>query len=114
LEHEAEGGVGGRHARYQKNCQVLVGGMRALGFRTYLPDHLQAPIIITFYSPPHERFLFDQFYDALKIRGFAIYPGKLMEIDTFRIGCIGRLDEGDMTAVVNSVREVIAEMGVTP
>lgn len=113
LEHEAEGGVRGRYARYQKNYQVLVDGMRALGFRTYLPDHLQAPIIITFYAPTHERFSFDQFYDSLKIRGFAIYPGKLTEIDTFRIGCIGRLDEGDMTAVVSSVREVISEMGVT-
>ncbi|HVJ43140.1 MAG TPA: 2-aminoethylphosphonate--pyruvate transaminase, partial [Dongiaceae bacterium] len=46
-EHAAEGGVAGRGARYRANCKILVDGMRALGFETLLPDHLQAPIIVT-------------------------------------------------------------------
>ena len=113
LEHEEEGGVSERNARYQKNCQVLVQKMRSLGFKTFLPDKLQAPIIVTFYSPNHERFSFDLFYQLLKSRGFVIYPGKLTEVDSFRIGCIGRLKENDIIATVNSVQKVIDEMGVT-
>ena len=37
-EHAAEGGVAGRGARYRRNCDVLVAGLRALGFETLLPD----------------------------------------------------------------------------
>ena len=44
-EFLAEGGVAGRGGRYRANCEVLVSGMRALGFRTLLPDELQAPKI---------------------------------------------------------------------
>src|SRR5262249_3665487 len=50
-EHEAEGGVAGRGARYRNNCRILVEGMRRLGFETLLPDRLQAPIIVTFHMP---------------------------------------------------------------
>lgn len=111
-EHEEEGGVAGRGARYRNNCKVLVEGMRVLGFETLLPDHLQAPIIVTFRMPTDPRFVFQTFYDKLKDRGYVIYPGKLTVADSFRIGCIGRLDESNMTGALAAVRAVMAEMGV--
>src|SRR3990172_4054139 len=89
-EHAAEGGIAGRGARYRRNCQVLIAGMRHMGFRTLLPDALQAPIIVTFLTPTDPRFKFEEFYDRLRRRGYVIYPGKVTEADTFRIGCIGR------------------------
>jgi 2-aminoethylphosphonate-pyruvate transaminase len=88
-EFLAEGGVAGRGGRYRANCEVLVSGMRALGFRTLLPDELQAPIIVTFHMPSDPAFDFQAFYDALRRRGYVIYPGKLTVADSFRIGCIG-------------------------
>ncbi|HMK68397.1 MAG TPA: 2-aminoethylphosphonate--pyruvate transaminase, partial [Stellaceae bacterium] len=36
-QHEAEGGVAGRGARYSRNCRILIEGLRALGFETLLP-----------------------------------------------------------------------------
>jgi 2-aminoethylphosphonate-pyruvate transaminase len=83
-----------------------------LGFETLLADHLQAPIIVTFHMPADPRFDFQRFYDGLKDRGYVIYPGKLTVADSFRIGCIGRLDEGHMTGVVQAAAEVLADMGV--
>jgi 2-aminoethylphosphonate-pyruvate transaminase len=111
-EHAAEGGVAGRGGRYAANCKVLVDGMRALGFETLLPDRLQAPIIVTFHMPRDPRFVFQTFYDALKARGYVIYPGKLTVADSFRIGCIGRLNQDHMRGAVAAVAEVLAEMGV--
>jgi 2-aminoethylphosphonate-pyruvate transaminase len=111
-EHEEEGGVAGRGARYRNNCKVLVDGMRALGFETLLPDHLQAPIIVTFRMPADPSFNFLNFYDNLKERGYVIYPGKLTVADSFRIGCIGRLDESHMKGALAAVRAAMAEMGV--
>lgn len=111
-ELRAEGGADGRGRRYAENCRVLVQGMRALGFRTLLPDARQAPIIVTFHMPKDRRFVFQSFYDGLKERGFVIYPGKLTVAESFRIGCIGRLGPGDMRAALTAVEDVLAGIGL--
>lgn len=111
-EFFAEGGQTGRGGRYGNNARVLIEGMRKLGFRTLLPDALQAPIIITFHMPKDPAFVFQTFYDALKDRGYVIYPGKLTVADSFRIGCIGRLFAKDMEGALAAVRDVLMEMGV--
>ena len=111
-EFWAEGGQPGRGRRYAENCKVLIEGMRALGFRTLLPDRLQAPIIVTFHMPEDAKFVFQSFYDKLKDRGYVIYPGKLTVADSFRIGCIGRLDAGHMRGALAAIAEVLAELGV--
>ncbi len=110
--HEEEGGVAGRGARYARNCDVLVDGMRALGFETLLRDEWLAPIILTFFNPAHPNFDFNAFYEGMSKRGFVIYPGKLTVVDSFRIGCIGRLDEHVMRNAVAAAGEVLAELGV--
>ena len=91
VEFFEEGGQAGRGKRYAENCRVLIDGMRALGFEPLLGNNLQAPIIVTFRMPADPAFRFQAFYDALKERGYVIYPGKLTVADSFRIGCIGRL-----------------------
>ena len=111
-EFWTEGGVAGRGGRYAENCRVLVEGMRALGFSTLLPETLQAPIIVTFHMPRHPDFVFQNFYDGLKERGYVIYPGKLTVADSFRIGCIGRLYPKDMRGALDAVRETLTEMQV--
>ena len=110
---EAEGGVAARRARYEANRRALTEGMRGLGFRTLLPDALQAPTIVTFLTPADEAFRFADFYAALAKRGYLIYPGKLTKADSFRIGCMGALGTGEMEGAVAAVAEVIKEMGVT-
>lgn len=111
-EHESEGGVAGRGARYRGNLEVLLDGLAALGFRTLLPRSLQAPIIVTVLMPADSNFDFDRVYDGMRAKGFVIYPGKLTVAETFRIGCIGRLGADDMQAAVTAVRETMKELGV--
>ncbi len=111
--HEAEGGVTGRGARYAENRDVLVAGMRALGFETLLADRWQSPIITTFFCPADPAFSFPAFYEAMKARGFIIYPGKLTVVESFRLGHIGQVDAEVMRAVVRAAGEALAEMGVT-
>ena len=110
--HENEGGVAGRGARYTRNRDMLVAGMRELGFETLLKDRWLSPIIVTFFCPADPAFEFKAFYQAMKRRGFIIYPGKLTVVDSFRIGCIGRLDENVMGQVVQASRDTLREMGV--
>ncbi len=110
--HEAEGGVNGRGERYARNRDVLVAGMRELGFETLLKDRWLSPIIVTFFNPAHPGFDFTRFYELMKARGFIIYPGKLTMVDSFRIGCIGRMDEAVMCQVVKAAGQSLGEMGV--
>ncbi len=111
-EFDEEGGVAGRGGRYAENCKVLIDGMRALGFETLLPDALQAPIIVTFHMPADRKFVFQDFYDRLKDRGYVIYPGKLTVADSFRIGCIGRLYPDHMRGALEAIRAILDDMGV--
>ena len=48
----------------------------------------------------------------MKRKGFIIYPGKLTVVDSFRVGCIGRVDDHVMRRVVTAAGEALAEMGV--
>lgn len=112
-EHQHEGGVAARGKRYARNAQILVKGMRDMGFVTLLDDNEAGPIIQTFLTPRDPQFDFEHFYEALRFRGFAIYPGKLTRRPSFRIGTIGKVDEKVMTAVLKAIREVLAEMNVT-
>ncbi|HLY25927.1 MAG TPA: 2-aminoethylphosphonate--pyruvate transaminase, partial [Aggregatilineales bacterium] len=111
-ELEAEGGVAGRSARYRKNYQTLVTGMRTMGFREYLDPTLQGYIITTFLYPEHPNFDFTRFYQLLNERDCVIYPGKLAEMPCFRLGNIGRLYPEDMTRLLVAIRETLEEMGV--
>lgn len=111
MEFFDEGGQPGRLRRYARNAEVLIEGMRDLGFHTLLPDALQAPIIVTFRMPSNPSFVFQTFYDRLKDRGYVIYPGKLTVADSFRIGCIGRLNEEHMRGALANIKAVLDEMG---
>ena len=106
-----EGGVEGRRRRYSANCKELVSGMRGMGFVTLLDDAAQAPTIVTF-RMPGGGFNFPEFYDALARRGYLIYPGKLTEVDSFRVGCMGKLDEAAMKGFNVAVGAVLKDMGV--
>ena len=110
--HQEEGGVAGRGARYANNRDVMVSGMRDLGFETLLDERWLSPIIVTFFCPADPAFEFKKFYDLMKSEGYIIYPGKLTVVDSFRIGCIGRMDAHVMKGVVFAAKKALETMGV--
>jgi 2-aminoethylphosphonate-pyruvate transaminase len=112
-QFKAEGGVAARGARYRKNCETLIEGMGALGFRTFLTREVQAPVIVTFHAPGDPNYAFKDFYERVKSRGYILYPGKLTQVETFRVGCIGAIDHNEMRNVVSAIAETLKEMGVT-
>ena len=102
-ELAAEGGIPARSRRYAENNRLLIQRMGALGFKPYIDAAHQGPIITTFFYPQGVSFQFADFYQYIKDRGYAIYPGKLTELDTFRIGNIGEIYPEDiekLTAII--------------
>jgi len=111
-ELEAEGGPPARCARYTRNQETLVTGMKALGFQPYLDPAVQSCIITSFLFPSDPEFTFDAFYRRLSDKGFIIYPGKISQADTFRIGSIGRIFEADIQGLLAAVQQTINELGI--
>ena len=111
-QFEEEGGRAARLERYTHNCQVLVDGLATLGFKPFLRPEVQAPIIVTFHAPAHPAYEFRRFYEAVKARGFILYPGKLTQVETFRVGCIGAIGPNEMTQAVAAVGDTLFEMGI--
>jgi 2-aminoethylphosphonate-pyruvate transaminase len=100
-----EGGVAARNRRYRENHALLVQGMAELGFRTLIASELQSPIITSFLYPESTGFFWDTFYAEMKSRGFVLYPGKLSDADTFRIGTIGNVFPDDIRRLVEQIRQ---------
>jgi 2-aminoethylphosphonate-pyruvate transaminase len=109
-EFELEGGVTGRAARYRNNHEVLMRGMKHLGFRSYLSPEVQSYIITSFFYPDDIEFHFGEFYRALSDKGMIIYPGKISQADTFRIGSIGRIFEADVRGLLWAVEDTLNEL----
>jgi 2-aminoethylphosphonate-pyruvate transaminase len=108
-----EGGAAARGARYAANCESLISGMEALGLKSFLPRALQAPVIVTFHAPADPAYRFERLYDEVRKRGFILYPGKLTQVETFRVGCIGHVDEADVRRAVAAIGDALRAMGVT-
>ena len=108
-ELEAEGGIPARNKRYTENNHLLIQKMKELGFNTYIDSTHQGPIITTFFYPSDVSFLFPEFYQYIKERGYAIYPGKLTDLETFRIGNIGEIYQEDIEKLIRIIGDFLAE-----
>ncbi len=111
-ELDAEGGVAGRAVRYRQNHEILVSGMRQMGFTEYLSPTDQGYIITSFLYPQHKNFNFQEFYERLNQKNYVIYPGKVSNADCFRIGNIGQIFKSDIQNLLGAIHQTITEMGV--
>jgi 2-aminoethylphosphonate-pyruvate transaminase len=111
-QYLAAGGQPARLARYTANCETLIAGMKEMGFRPFLDSRIQAPIIVTFHAPADTRYAFKAFYDKVRDKGFILYPGKLTQLETFRVGCIGAIGPDEMRHAVNAIRDALADLGI--
>ncbi len=112
-ELDQEGGVAARSARYAENHRLLVEGMGRIGFRAMIAPRHQSHIITAFLYPDDSKFSFESFYEAMKARRFVLYPGKVSDADTFRIGTIGHVFPEDIRQLLDCVGEVVAELGIS-
>lgn len=99
-------GLQQRQQRFAENQRTLVSGMAELGYRTMVNGADQSPFITSFHYPENPAFSFRDFYQALKSRGFVIYPGKVSDADCFRIGTIGEVYPRDISRLLQAIADV--------
>ena len=110
-QHEQEGRAA-RLERVRRNWRCLVDGLRGLGFETYLRDEVAAPVIATFCEPADPNFDRERLFELMWQQGFVMFRGRLTREPTFRIGCMGAIDEAVMRRVVQAIAASIEAMGV--
>ena len=111
-ELEKEGGIAVRAKRYTENNRVLIEGMRNIGFRSLVAAEYQSPIITSFIYPDDPKFDFMTLYEAMKRRRFVIYPGKVSDVDCFRIGNIGHVFPEDIAELLVAIQAATDELGI--
>jgi 2-aminoethylphosphonate-pyruvate transaminase len=111
-QYVAAGGQPARLERYTQNYQALVTGMRELGLKQFLQPEIQAPIIVTFHAPQNPKYSFKNLYEKVRDKGFILYPGKLTQVETFRVGCIGAIGAQEMRLAVHAIGDALIEMGI--
>ena len=110
-EMEEEGGIPARCRRYTENKDLLIKNLKEMGFTTYVKEKNQGPIITTFFYPENKNYTFAEMYAYIKERGYAIYPGKVTDAETFRIGNIGEIYKEDIEKVCSIIREFLERKG---
>jgi 2-aminoethylphosphonate-pyruvate transaminase len=107
---KTEGSVEGRGRRYLGNANTIRTRLRGLGCSLFLPDVDASPFVQTILAPHAPRFSFRALQAGLRQRGFIIAPGTLSSRASFRVGCIGMVDEPVMQQFVKAVDEVMKSM----
>ncbi len=108
-ELREEGGIEARSRRYRENNELLIEKMGELGMKPYIDGVHQGPIITTFFYPENCHFKFEEMYHYIKERGYAIYPGKVTEAETFRVGNIGEIYKEDILKLSEIVKAFLEE-----
>lgn len=89
-----EEGVENRYKRYSKSWETLTQGLKKLGLQYVVDDKHHSKIITSILLP--ENLDFDDLHDYFYEKGFTIYPGKVKDLNTFRIANIGDIDYRDI------------------
>ncbi|MEL0537754.1 2-aminoethylphosphonate--pyruvate transaminase [Staphylococcus debuckii] len=108
IELEEEGGVATRYQRYSENNHYIIESLKKMNFQAYIDAEHQSPIITTFLYPDKD-FDFEDFYQYMKEAGFVLYPGKLMDTPSFRVGNIGDLHHKDFVLLADNIQKYMKE-----
>jgi 2-aminoethylphosphonate aminotransferase len=110
-EYFEEGGVN-RYKRFKSNAILLREGLKNLGFQLLLNAKDESNILVTVLEPKHSKFNFNIMHDLLYERGITVYPGKIMQTNSFRLSNIGDLSKDDINFFLKTLKNVLRKMEV--
>lgn len=92
-----------RAKRFKNMTNIIYNLMKELNIQPLIDvsKYNIGNICHTFLPPKNDNYDFKFLYDSLAKYGYLIYPGKLTNVESFRIGTIGCIDENDMINFTN-------------
>jgi 2-aminoethylphosphonate aminotransferase len=103
----------GRAARLRENFHALYDGVKALGFKTLLPEEQESGLLLAVCDPEDKRYNFEHMHDYLYDRGYTIYPGKGARKSTFRLAVIGDMKKFEVESFLKELKEYLKDANIT-
>ena len=101
-----------RYERYTECWQILVAAIKKLGLEMLVKEDHQSHFITAILEPKTSQYSFDALHDFAAEHSFTIYPGKLGNVDTFRIANIGDIQPEEMRTFTVKLEQYMHEIGV--
>ncbi|MBR1402560.1 MAG: 2-aminoethylphosphonate--pyruvate transaminase [Treponema sp.] len=101
-----------RFERFTACWEILVKGLKDIGLKMLVKEEFQSHFITAILIPETPKYNFTELHDYARSFGFTIYPGKLGNIDTFRIANMGDIRPEEMTHFVCVLRDYMHSIGV--
>lgn len=111
IEELKREGVKERYARYAKSWATLIAGITRLGLKHIVNEEHHSKIVTSIMEPDCAGYDFREMHDYLYARGFTIYPGKLENVNTFRIANIGDITYRDIEAFLALLEQYLRGIG---
>jgi len=110
-EHFAEGEQA-KYKRFMDGFKAVREEMTKLGFQDILPVEKQTGLVVSIKYPKDPKFDFGKIHDFLYKNGVTIYPGKIADLDTFRVCNLGCLTAQDIRDAFKVLADALKECGV--
>lgn len=94
-EYFAEGPEN-RWARYASMYEIMKKRVKELGFTFLVEEKHHAKLLTAIMDPTSPNYSFNEMHDYLFERGYTIYPGKVGDVNTFRLSNIGAIYPQDI------------------
>ena len=101
-----------RYQRFTQCWKILVKALDEMGLKMLVDRKYQSHFITAILIPDTPKYSFNDLHDYAKSFGFTIYPGKLGNIDTFRIANMGDIRPEEMTHFTCILRDYMHSIGV--
>ena len=101
-----------RYERYTECWRILLAAIKKLGLEMLVKEEHQSHFITAILEPKTPQYSFDALHDFAAEHSFTIYPGKLGNIDTFRIANIGDIQPEEMRRFTVKLEEYMHGIGV--
>lgn len=101
-----------RYERFTACWEILVKALDDIGLKMLVDRKYQSHFITAILIPDTPKYSFNALHDYAKSFNFTIYPGKLGNIDTFRIANMGDIKPAEMERFTKVLRDYMASIGV--
>lgn len=112
LKEYFQEGEEAKWARHTRVFEAIHRGLDRLGFKDLIRREWQAGLVVSILYPDDPNWDFEKVHDYCYERGYTIYPGKVSDMDTFRLCALGAIDEQDIEEFFVVLEQALEQMGV--
>jgi len=100
-----------RWERYTECWRILVDAVKKFNLKMLVKEEDQSHLITAIFDPETPKYSFDALHDLARKHEFTIYPGKLGNINTFRIANIGDIKPHEMKRFTTVLKNYLDSIG---